>query len=334
MKKKIKIGDRIIAKEQPTFIIAEIGANHDRKLNQAKELIDIAVDCRVDAVKFQLYTAEALYPKENRLFSVIKANELPREWIGELARYAEEKEIIFLATPFDKEAVDQLHEIGVPAYKWASPEIHDLPLLKYAAAKKKPIILSTGMCDLMDIQEAVNIIVSVGNENIILLHCVSSYPTAPQNMNLRMMDTMRNAFHLPVGLSDHTLGISIPLAAVAREACVIEKHLTLSRKLKGPDHSFALEPNEMKQMVKAIREVEQSLGSPIKKFILGVENPELHRKSIVSKVYISKGEVITEDMITAKRSANGIDPEFFDIILGKETRRDIKKDEVITWEML
>ena len=153
-------------------------------------------------------------------------------------------------------------------------------------------------------------------------------------MNLRMIDTMKNSFHLPVGLSDHTLGISIPLAAVAREACVIEKHLTLNRTLEGPDHSFALEPSEMKQMIRSIREVEQSLGSPVKSFISGVENPKLHKKSIVSKVCLSKGEVITNDMITVKRSPDGIGAKFFDTILGKKVRRNIEEDEVITWEMI
>jgi len=330
----IEINGRRIGSGNPTYIIAEVGSNHDRKLGQARELIDIASDSGADAVKFQIFSAEKLYSEKTPQFAVVKDNELPREWVGELAEYAKKRGIIFLATPFDKEAVERLYEIGVPAYKWASPEIMDLPLLKYAAAKKKPMLISTGMCDLADIQEAVDMVYSTGNEDIILLHCTSLYPTKPHHANLRMMDTMRDAFHLPVGLSDHTLGFIITEAAVARGACVIEKHLTLSRKLKGPDHPYALEPDELKQMVRAIREVEQSLGSPIKKLISGAEDPALNSKSITAKNDIPKGTRIIEDMITIKRSAYGIKPKFLDVVIGREAKRDIEKDEAITWEMV
>lgn len=348
MKERVRIGDRWVGEAEPCFIVAEVGANHDRKLGQARELIDVAVDAGADAVKFQLYSAETVYSRKTPQFSylkelsadkstyeVIKESELPREWLGELAKYSQNKGIIFFATPFDREAVDQLYEVGVPAYKWASFEIVDLPLLKYAASKGKPMLLSTGMCNLADIQEAVNTVYSTGNEDIILLHCTSLYPTKPNQVNLRMMDTMKNAFPLPVGLSDHTLGITISIAAVARGACVIEKHYTLSRKLKGPDHPFALEPEELKQMVKAIREVEESLGSPVKKMIPAEEEmATLGRRSIIARVDIAKGTRLTEDMLIIKRPGYGIPPRFLDIVIGREAKKDIEKDDIITWEMV
>lgn len=348
MIKKVKIGDRRVGEGEPTFIIAELGANHDRNLNQAKELIDVAVDAGADAVKFQVYNAETLYSEKTPQFSyleelsagksiyeVIKENELPREWMEELAEYSRDKDIIFFATPFDREAIDQLYEVGVPVYKWASFEIVDLPLLKYAAGKGKPMLLSTGMCDLADIQVAVDTVCSTGNEDIVLLHCTSLYPTELRQVNLRMMDTMRDAFQVPVGLSDHTLGITIPIAAVARGACVIEKHFTLSRKFKGPDHPFALEPEELRQMVKAIRGVEESFGSPIKKMIPDEEEmARLGRRSIIAGVNIPKGTRLTEDMVTIKRPGYGIEPKFLGIVIGREARRDIEKDDIITWEII
>ncbi len=349
MRRKVKIGDRWVGEGEPTFIIAEVGANHDKNLEQAKKLIDVAVDAGADAVKFQVYSAETLYSIKSgqasylreleagkSIYQIIKENELPREWLRELSEYSQNKGIIFLATPFDREAVDQLYEIGAPAYKWASFEIVDLPLLKYAAGKGKPMLLSTGMCNLADIQEAVDTVYSTGNEDIILLHCTSLYPTKPNQVNLRMMDTMKNTFQqLPVGLSDHTLGIAIPIAAVARGTCVIEKHFTLSRKLKGPDHPFALEPEELKQMVKAIRDIEESLGSLTKKMIPDEEEmARLGRRSIIARVDIAKGTRLAEDMLIIKRPGYGIRPKFLDTVIGREAKRDIEKDDIITWEMV
>lgn len=348
MRTKVKIGDRWVGEGEPGFIIAEAGANHDRKLSQALELIDVAVAAGADAVKFQVYSAETLYSRKTPQFSylkeleagkstheIIRENELPREWLEELAGYCQDKGIVFLASPFDREAVDQLYEIDAPAYKWASFEMVDLPLLKYAAGKGKPMLLSTGMCNLADIQEAVDTVYSTGNQDIILLHCTSLYPTEPNQVNLRMMDTMKDAFHLPVGLSDHTLGTTIPIAAAARGACVIEKHYTLSRKLKGPDHPFALEPEELKQMVRTIREVEEALGSPIKKMIPDEEEmARLGRRSIIARVDIPKGTRLTEDMLIIKRPGYGIPPKFLDIVIGREAKRNIEKDDIITWEMV
>lgn len=335
MTEKIKVGDRWIGEGEPTFVVAEVGSNHDGKLEQAKRLIDIASDSGADAVKFQIYRTENLYSKEDSLFAMMKANELPREWVEELAIYAKSRRLTFLASPFDEESIDHLYKIGVPAYKWASSETVNLPLLRYAASKKKPMLIATGMCDLADVYEAVEIVYSVGNQNIILLHCTSLYPSKPHQVNLRVMDTMRDAFHLPVGLSDHALGFVITVAAVARGACTIEKHFTLSRKLKGPDHSYALEPGELKQMVRAIREVEESLGSPIKKMLREEEEmARLSRRSIIAKVDIRKGGRLTENMLITKRPGYGIQSKFLDIIIGREAKSNIQKDDIITWEMV
>jgi N,N'-diacetyllegionaminate synthase len=348
VKEKVKIGDTWVGKGEPVFIIAEAGANHDRKLKQAKQLIDVAVEAGADAVKFQVYSAETLYSRKTPQFSylketegdkstfdILKSIEIPREWLGELAGYCRERGIIFLATPFDHEAVDQLDAVGVPAYKWASFEIVDLPLLKYAAAKGKPLLLATGMCNLDDIRDALDAVRGAGNGDVILLQCTSLYPTQIDQVNLRMMDTLKEAFSLPVGLSDHSLGITVPIAAVARGACVIEKHYTLSRKLKGPDHPFALEPDELKQMVKAIRDVEESLGSPVKQMIPEeAEMAKLGRRSIIARVKIPRGTKISANMLIIKRPGYGIRPKFLDDVVGREAKQDIEEDDIITREMI
>ena len=321
---------------EPCFIIAEVGANHDGKLSQAKELIDIAADSGADGIKFQVYSADTLFSEKSTAFAVIRENEVPREWLGELAQYARNKGLVFLATPFDKKAVDQLFEISVPAYKWASLEIVNLPLLKYAASKGKPMILSTGICNLANIQDAIDTVYSVDNKNIILLHCTLTLPnpTEPHQLNLRMMDTMRDAFHLPIGLSDHTAGFVMTVAAVARGACVIEKHFTLSRNLKGPDHPFALEPEELKQMVRAIRDVDKSLGSPIKGLIPAEKEVPLLRPSIIAKMNIPKGSILTKEMLIIKRPGYGVEPKFLDIIINREVKKDIEKGDGITWDLI
>lgn len=330
---KIKIGHKLVGEGEPAFVIAEVGSNHNGRLDQARKLIDVASDSGVDAVKFQLFKAENLYSKNDSMFAMMKANELPQEWVAELAEYTKSKDLFFIASPFDKESIDYLYEVGVLAYKWASSETVNLRLLMYAASKKKPMLISTGMCDLADVYEAVEVIYATGNQEIILLHCASLYPAKAHHVNLRMMDTMRDAFHLPVGLSDHTLGFVITVAAVARGACVIEKHFTLSRKLKGPDHSYSLEPDELTQMVRAMRDVEQSLGSGFKRML--AEEKELARRdSLIAKSYIPKGTRLTKDMIVIKRPALGIKPRFLEAVIGEKTKKDIKKDEPISWEMI
>ena len=323
-------------------MIAEAGSNHNGRLEQAKKLIDVAVAAKADAVKFQIYKAESLYSKRTPEFSylkgqnvyeLIKSIETPREWLKELAGYCEARNITFLATPFDFEAIDLLAKY-VPAFKIASFEIVDLELLQYAARKGKPMIISTGMANLCEIEEAISSIKSVGNNDIILLHCNSLYPTSVEAVNLKAMETMRTAFKVPIGFSDHTLGIHIPVAAVAMGACVIEKHFTLDRTLPGPDHSFALEPDELKEMVRGIREVEKAKGSGIKEKS-ALESDEMYvkaRRSIHAKVNIPKETKITEDMLIVKRPGYGIKPKFIDMVMGRVAKKDIKEDEWITWD--
>ena len=347
---RVKIEDRLIGEEEPSFIIAEAGSNHNGSLEQARKMIDVAAESGADAIKFQIFKAESLYSKYTPEFSylkgkstyeLIKSIETPREWIKELAGYCKEKGIVFLASVFDFEAVDLLDKY-VPAFKIASFEITDLELIKYAAEKGKPMIISTGMANLSEIEDAINAIKSVGNDDIddiddiILLHCNSLYPTPIEIVNLKAIETMRTAFKVPVGFSDHTLGIHIPIAAVAMGACVIEKHFTLDRNLPGPDHSFAIEPDELKEMVNCIRNVEKARGSGIKEKS-ELESEEMYikaRRSIHAKVDILKGTKITRDMLIIKRPGYGIRPKFIDIVVGRDVKKDIKEDEWITWDMV
>lgn len=267
------------------------------------------------------------------MYNLIKEIKTPREWIKELYNYCHQKNIEFLATPFDYEAVDLLDKY-VNAYKLASFEIVDLELIKYIAKKNKPIIISTGMANLGEIEDAINSAKSVGNENIILMQCNSVYPSPPEIVNLKTIETMKKAFLLPVGFSDHTKGIHIPIAAVVMGAKLIEKHITLDRKMKGPDHSFAIEPAELKEMVSNIRDVEKSIGNGIKDKS-NLESDEMYlkaRRSIHAKMDIQIGEEITKDMLIVKRPGYGIKPKFIDILVGSKAKRDIKEDEWITWK--
>jgi len=333
MNTKFKVGNRVIGDGEPAYIIADLGVNHDNKLSQAMELIDVAVEAGVDAVKLQLYYADGLWPRKSKSYDILKPLETNREWLPDLLKHAEKRGMFLFATPFDKESVDLLEKYDSPLYKWASSEIFDLPLIKYTASKGKPMIISTGVSNLSDVEKAVNAVRGEGNNNIALLHCVSAYPTLPKDVHLRMMDTLKAAFHLPVGFSDHTEGTAVPIAAVARGASIIEKHYTLSRKLVGPDHGFALEPKQLKEMVDGIREVEQALGSPIKEAVKGAENLE-YMVRVFSAKPISKGTKITNDMLAVKRSNRGLMPEFFDMVVGREARADIEGDTPISWEQI
>jgi N-acetylneuraminate synthase/N,N'-diacetyllegionaminate synthase len=348
MVRELKIGDRRIGDGASCFIIAEAGANHNRNMAMARELIDVAVDAGADAVKFQTYSAETLYSKKTPRFSylegvsakdtwdLIKEIELPREWQGELAAYAAKRGIFFLSTPFDHRAVEELAALDVAAYKIASFEIVDLPLIAHAAAKGRPMILSTGLASYEDIADAVETCASACNRDVILLQCASLYPAPPARMNLRAMTTMRHAFAVPTGLSDHSLGIHVAAAAIALGASVIEKHFTLDRSLPGPDHPFAVEPRELKDMVRHIREVETALGDGLK---LGPapEEQEMHqkaRRSLVAARAIGKGTVIDRSMIAIKRPGFGIRPKLIDLLVGRVAKVDIDEDTVLTWDLV
>lgn len=346
--KDIRIENKKIGKNQPTFVIAEAGSNHNRDLNQAKRLIEIAAESEADAVKFQTYSAETLYSKktvtpdylegkmeQKSVWQLIKDIELPREWQGELADYSRSHDLIFLSTPFDFQAIKELEELNISAYKIASFEIVDLPFLKEIAKTNKPIILSTGMASLGDIEDATNAIREIADIPIALLHCAINYPPAFEDLNLRAIKTLEKTFQLPIGYSDHTMSINIPSICVALGACIIEKHFTLDRSLKGPDHKFALEPDELKQMVKNIRETELALGSPKKILTESEKNMyRLGRRSIIAKMPIPKGKMIEASDLIIKRPGYGISPKFLNIIIGKTAKTNINEDDIITWDMI
>ncbi|MDR3281118.1 MAG: N-acetylneuraminate synthase family protein [Synergistaceae bacterium] len=327
-----------------TFIIAEIGSNHNRSLGLAKELIDAASDAGADAAKFQIYSAPTLYSVKDEdelgydganVSRLIESVETPREWLPELADYCRAKGIIFFATPFDLAAADELDAVS-NLFKIASFEIVDLPLIRKTASKGKPMIIATGLANMGEIEDALAVCREEGNENVALLQCASCYPSPASIMNLRGMETMRRAFGVPVGLSDHTLGVHIAVAAVAMGATIIEKHFTMDRRLKGPDHSFAIQPNELGELVRQIREVESALGDGMKR---GPSEEELTaygyaRRSIHAARDIKKGDIITSDALIIKRPGHGVRPKYRDWVIGRRVARDIAADSWITMDML
>ncbi len=347
----MKIGKFEIGENKPCFIIAEAGSNHNRDFDNAKKLVDVAVEAGADAVKFQIFSAEAIYSKKTpmasylkkgnltkdneTLWDLIKRIEIPRHWTPDLKAYCDKKGIMFLSTPFDLKAVDELEAAGVEAYKVASFEITHLPMLRKISATGKPIILSTGMASLEDIEVALAAIREGGSSQVALLHCAIAYPPRYEDINLRAMDTMKQAFQVPVGFSDHTMGHVTDVAAVARGACIIEKHFTLSRNQEGPDHPFSLEPAELKEMITAIRQTEKILGTPFK-YHTEAENElyRIARRSLVAAMAIPAGTVITEDMLAVKRPGFGIPVRHMNIVVGRTAKVDIDEDDILKWEMI
>ena len=329
------------------FIIAEAGVNHNGRLDLAYQLIDVAKDAGADAVKFQTFKAENVVskladkaeyqkkttgPNESQ-FEMIKKLEISFDDFIKLKKYCDKKEIIFLSTPFDHHSIDFLYDL-IDIYKIPSGEIINHPYLKHIAAKNKPIIMSTGMANLGEVEEAINTILSVNSKaNISLLHCTTNYPAPYEEVNLKAMQTLAVAFKLPVGYSDHTLGIEVPVAAVAMGARIIEKHFTLDKKLLGPDHKASLEPGELKEMIKAIRNIEKTLGDGIKKPNKSeIEIIKVARRSLVATRDIRVGEIIKESDIIIKRPGTGIPPKFKEIVIGMRIINDIRQDEPFEWE--
>lgn len=345
---QVQIGQHVIGPDQPCFVIAEAGANHNRDWGMAKALVDLAADAGADAVKFQTYSAETLYstktPKfkylegisDQTVYDLIKSIELPRNWQERLAAYCAERGVVFLSTPFDPAAVDELSALSVPAFKVSSFELVDLGFIRYVARKGRPVILSTGMATYGEIEEAVTACTEVGNDQVILLHCVSLYPTPPRLINLRAIPAMHAAFGRPIGLSDHTPGVVIPAAAVALGARVIEKHFTLDRSLPGPDHPFALEPDDLRAMVAGIRQVEQGLGDGIKAGP-AVEEQEMYRlarRSIVVARDVPAGKILEAADLTVKRPGYGIKPNMMPYVVGRRARQALAHDDILTWDLI
>lgn len=326
------------------FIIAEAGVNHNGDIKIAKKLIDVAAEAGADAVKFQTFKAERLVcgnarkasyqlrttAAEESQFQMLKRLELTVVMHKELMRYCSEKGIMFLSTPFDIESAEMLKVLGLHIFKIPSGEITNLPFLRSIAALGEKIIISSGMSTMSEVHDAVEVLKKNGTCDISILHCNTEYPTPMEDVNLRAMLTIKERLGLPVGYSDHTNGIEIPIAAVAMGAQIIEKHFTLNRNMEGPDHKASLEPDELVKMVKAIRNVEKALGSGEKlPSSSEIGNIEVARKSIVSKSIIHKGDIFTEENLTVKRPGTGISPMRWDELIGREATRDYGVDELI-----
>ena len=329
-----------------TFIIAEISANHNNDINVAKKTIKAISESGADAVKIQTYKPESLTlnidneyfgPRKEGLwkglkpFDVFTEGSLPYEWHKELKLYAEDLGLIFFSTPFDKNGVDFLEDLNIPIYKIASFEITDIPLIKYTAEKGKPIIISTGVADLSDIDLAVSTCRNAGNNDITLLKCTSEYPAPFEKANLLTISNLRDTFNVKVGVSDHTMGSTIPILSVGLGAKVIEKHFILDRKLGGPDAEFSMEPHEFSAMVKGVREAEVALGKI--EYEISEQSKNRRRSIFVSKD-LKKGEVITLNNVKSVRPGYGIHPKYLDFIIGKKAKSDIKAGTPFDFNMI
>ena len=346
----VQIGSRTVGDGHPSFIVAEAGCNHNQRLDLAKQLVDIASAANADAVKFQTYEAEQMYSKKTpmlehfrslmnvgedaTMFDLIKATELPYEMQPAIVEYCHEIGIPFMSTPFGLHDVDILEEFDVPVFKVASFEMTHFPLLRRVGETGKPIILSTGMSNLGDIEKALNAIGQTGNDQVILLHCVSNYPAKPEQANLRAIQTMKAAFGCPVGFSDHTPGIEVSKVAIAIGANLIEKHFTVDQNLPGPDHNFSLTAEELQGLVQARDDIETALGSPTKIATADEHQMiEIARRSLCAARDIKRGERVTEEMIAVKRPGTGIPTEMMDVVVGAAAVRDIEADEPLAWDM-
>lgn len=332
---KFKLGKYTIGDNSPCFIIAEAGSNHNGDINQAKKLIEIAAEAGVDAVKFQTFTGDKLFSKKHPANEIVKKFEFKLQWHKEIKEYCDEKGIMFMTTPFQKDAVDLLEELNVEGYKIASGDMDYYSLLDYVSDTGKPIFLATGMANMDEVKDAVNRICEGKTKGIALLHCVTNYPPKDEDINLKVIRSMKEEFNMPIGLSDHSMGITIPIAAVAMGANVIEKHFTISRELEGMDHFYALEPQELKEMVNAIRKVERAMGTGIKVPVKS-EFPERHyaRRGIIASVDLQAGEIIEEKHLDYVRPVNGVESKYYKEIIGRKLSKDLKADESVRWEDL
>jgi pseudaminic acid synthase len=345
----IHLGQKKIGTRFPIYIIAELSANHNQDFNQAVKLIHAAKEAGADAVKIQTYTPDTMTIdcdneyfnigkgtiwEGNNLHSLYREAYTPWEWQPELKKIANDLGMDLFSTPFDYSSIDFLESMDVPAYKVASFEIVDIPLIRKIAQTGKPVILSTGMASLAEIEEAIHIIRKEGNDQIALLKCTSAYPALPEEMNLRTIPHLAEMFDVPVGLSDHTLGISVPVAAVALGACIIEKHFTLSRQKPGPDSAFSIEPPEFNAMVKAIRETEKALGRVCYKVSEHEKDSQVFRRSLFVVKDMKKGESFTEENVRSIRPGFGLHPRYLEIVIGRLASCDIDRGTPLRWEYI
>ncbi len=342
----MEINGRIIGDGHPAYIIAEMSANHAGSLERALELIHVAKDAGADCVKIQTYTADTMtidchneyfqiekgtWEGEN-LYGLYQKAYTPWAWQEQLRDEAAKVGIDFLSTPFDPRSVDFLEDLGVYFYKIASFELVDIPLLEYVAAKNKPIIMSTGMGTLEEIQEAVDAIYSTGNRQLALMKCSSAYPAKPEEMNLRTMQDLKERFGVPVGLSDHSMGAFSAATAVAMGANLIEKHFCISRAVKNPDSSFSMEPQEFREMVEQVREVEKAMGSVQYGVSRQEESNACFRRSLFVVEDIAAGEVLTPEKIRSIRPAYGLKPKHYQEVLGRTAKRALRRGTPLSFD--
>lgn len=349
MTSHLQIGGRRIGPKQPVYVVAEVSANHHQDYDRAVRIVHAAKEAGADAVKVQTYTPDTITIPCNReefrigggtlwdgrtLHDLYGEAYTPWEWQPKLKQVADDLELDFFSSPFDASAVDFLEKMNVPAYKLASFELVDIPLIQKIARTGKPLIISTGMATLEEVGEALQAARQAGATQIALLKCTSAYPASPDDMNLQTIPELVRLFELPIGLSDHTMGISVPVAAVALGACLIEKHITLSRSVKGPDSAFSLEPQEFKAMVGAVREAERSLGS----VHFGVSDHEassrVFRRSLFVVQDVKRGDRFTPENVRSIRPGHGLHTRHLPEVLGKQASRDIERGTPLSWELV
>ncbi len=342
----ISIGSATVGAGHPCFVIAEAGVNHNGSLDAALKLVDAAADAGACSVKFQTFEAiklvtkhaqKADYQKQNTgnndtQLEMLQQLELSHDQHRELVAHCQRRGILFLSTPFDEESADFLNDLGVCAFKIPSGEVTNLSFLRHVAQFGKPMIVSTGMCRLSEVETAVETLEAAGCQQFVLLHCVSNYPADPRDVNLKAMDTLAAAFQVPVGYSDHTLGLEASLAAVARGACVIEKHFTLDRTLPGPDHAASLEPHELKQLVSGMRIIEQCLSGTGRKAPVAseVSTAAVARRSLVAATDLPEGTILDETHIAVKRPGTGLPPSMRPHLLKRRLRRSVSAGSLLT----
>ena len=342
--------NRIISdKDAPVFIVAELSANHNKDMDIVRKTVKAASEAGADAIKLQTYTPDTITIDCNNEYFQIKQGTIwdgqtlyqlyekaymPWEWQPEIKEYAEELGLVCFSTPFDKSAVDFLERMDVPAYKVASFEITDIPLIEYVASKGKPVILSTGIASLSDMEEAIVACKRVGNNQIIILKCTSEYPTPLEEINLKTIPNMADTFRVPVGLSDHTLGCSVAVTSIAFGVKIIEKHIIFDREIGGPDAAFSVEPLEFKRMVQLIREAEKSLGCISYEPSEKVKNNKVFFRSLFVVEYVKQGEIFTEKNVRSIRPGNGLHPKHLKEIIGKKAKQDISSGTPLSWSIV
>ena len=335
MTNEIIINNKKIGSQHNPFFIAEAGLNHNGDIKIAKQMIDKAIESGADAIKFQTYKSEEFLTESSEYFNFFKNVELSFDEFKELSNYAKEKNFTFFSAPFDMPSADFLNQIDVPCFKIASSDLTNMPLIRHIAKMKKPMIISTGIGTMKEVEEAVNWCLLENNDQIALLHCVANYPALPEETNLSVITSMLKKFSFPIGYSDNGESELVDIAAVSLGACIVEKHYTLDKKFDGPDHFFSIEPKDMKQLTSQLSLIKKMKGTGLKEPTnFEISNKPAIRKSITAKIDIPEGEKLSENNISVKRPEGGIEPKLWDSVISKRSNKLIKKDSMINWNDL